>query len=353
MSFLGQWLRRPQSVWFRKALFQVHLWVGVALGLYVLAISLSGSAIVFRNELYTSLWPGARVVTASGTRLTHEGLKHAAVMAYPTYSVSWIFEPKQPNRAVEIWMNHGTRAKRRQFDPYTGRDLGEATPYSIQFLAWTSDLHTDLLAGKTGRKVNGAAAMLVTLLALTGAIIWWPGSAGWRRGLSIRYTENWKVLNFDLHSAVGIWSLAFVLIWGVTGTYVVYPIPFERAVNRVAPLDFYRFDLPEESAKADESPAPAILTVIPPAPGGGRFFRQIHRSRGDKIVRWFTLLHFGTFGGWPVKALWVLFGLAPAVLFVTGYLMWWNRVLRPWLTRLSYARRSEPAHWSTTLRRSV
>jgi uncharacterized iron-regulated membrane protein len=40
-------------------------------------------------------------------------------------------------------------------------------------------------------------------------------------------------------------------------------------------------------------------------------------------------LHLGSFGGWPVKALWVVLGLAPMFLAVTGVLMWWNRVVSP------------------------
>jgi len=48
---------------------------------------------------------------------------------------------------------------------------------------------------------------------------------------------------------------------------------------------------------------------------------------GDAILQWFGKLHFGNFGGIPIKILWTLFGLAPAFLFVTGGLMWWNRVL--------------------------
>jgi uncharacterized iron-regulated membrane protein len=40
------------------------------------------------------------------------------------------------------------------------------------------------------------------------------------------------------------------------------------------------------------------------------------------------MLHFGNFGGTPVKILWCLLGLAPMALFGTGALMWWNRVLR-------------------------
>jgi uncharacterized iron-regulated membrane protein len=342
MAYLKRWLRRPHDVWLRKALFQVHLWTGVGIGLYVLVISLSGSAIVFRNELYTALWPGARIVATSGTRLDRDGLKQAARQAYPGYLVSWIFEPRKPDRAVEIWMTRGVKIKRREFNPYTGKDLGEVTPYSIQFLAWTADLHTNLLGGPVGRKLNGVAAMFVVLLSVTGAIIWWPGTGSWRRSLGVRLASNWKSFNWDLHSAVGIWSLAFVLIWGITGVYLVFPLPFERMVNRIAPLDFYRFDLPEADQAADQA-SPIPVAAIPPGLTPGQFFRRAHRSPGDKIVRLFTLLHFGTFGGWPIKALWVLLGLTPVVLFVTGYLMWWNRVLRPWLVRLSDARGREPS----------
>jgi uncharacterized iron-regulated membrane protein len=39
-------------------------------------------------------------------------------------------------------------------------------------------------------------------------------------------------------------------------------------------------------------------------------------------------LHFGRFSGWPVKALWTVLGLAPALLAITGTLMWWRRVVR-------------------------
>ena len=55
----------------------------------------------------------------------------------------------------------------------------------------------------------------------------------------------------------------------------------------------------------------------------------IKRSPGDIFIRWFYYLHFGNFAGWQVKALWVFLGLVPVFLFVTGALMWWNRVLKP------------------------
>ena len=48
---LRAWLDQPQNVPFRRALYLIHLWVGIATGLYILMISLSGSAVVFRREL--------------------------------------------------------------------------------------------------------------------------------------------------------------------------------------------------------------------------------------------------------------------------------------------------------------
>ncbi|MEJ0006700.1 MAG: PepSY-associated TM helix domain-containing protein [Steroidobacteraceae bacterium] len=60
--------RHPQSVWLRRMLFQVHLWVGIGLGLYIFVVSLSGSLIVFRRELDRTLCPGTLVVTPSGRR---------------------------------------------------------------------------------------------------------------------------------------------------------------------------------------------------------------------------------------------------------------------------------------------
>ena len=47
MSFL----QRPQATWARRALFQVHLWTGVAVAAYVCLIGVTGAALVFRGEM--------------------------------------------------------------------------------------------------------------------------------------------------------------------------------------------------------------------------------------------------------------------------------------------------------------
>jgi len=49
-------------------------------------------------------------------------------------------------------------------------------------------------------------------------------------------------------------------------------------------------------------------------------------SGPDAIVEaWAQPLHFGTIGGWPMMALYVLATLAPGLLLVTGVMLWWRR----------------------------
>ena len=288
MSFVERWLRNPQSVWLRKAIFQVHMWAGIGVGLYLLVVSVSGSVVVFRVELATAFSPTPTIVAASGDRMTLEDVKAAAERAYPDHKVMNAWETENPNEAVEVWLDGGGARRQRLFNPYTGEDLGNAMTFGFRCLLWFLDLHDNLLYGETGRTLNGVGALLLTVLSMTGAFIWWPGIQSWRRSLFMRRKVGWKRFNWNLHSAVGFWAVAFIFVWGVSGVYLSIP----ALVDYVAPFD------------------PLSLT-------------------GDWILRWLTRLHFGRFAGLPVQILWAIVGLAPACLFVTGALMWWNRVVSP------------------------
>jgi uncharacterized iron-regulated membrane protein len=208
-SVWRQWRERPEQLWFRKALFQVHLWVGGVAGAYIFLMSLSGSMIVYRNELIA----------------------------------------------------HG---------------------YSVEPIV---TFHTNLATGPTGRFINGVGAVCLTLLCLTGAVIWWPGVQYWRRSLTIALGTRFPRLNWDLHSALGFWCFLFVLIWGMSGAYFVFPEQFEAIVFL---------------GRAD------TLT--------------------DTVSFWLAQLHFGRFT-LVSKAIWVVLGLVPAVLAFTGVFICCRRMM--------------------------
>jgi uncharacterized iron-regulated membrane protein len=278
-------------------MFQIHLWTGLGLGGYVLAISLSGSALVFRNDLYMAFTAEPVIVAPSGERLDSVTLRERAVRAHPGYEVSRVWENEDnPDQAIDITLARDDgRERHRLFDPYTGSDLGSSIPAGIRVMSWLDDLHVNLVSGATGRLVNAAAAGLWIVLGISGAFVWWPGIRDWRKSLGIRRNVSWRRFNWDLHSAAGIWMLLFVLLWGVTGVHVSIPDPFW-----------------------------AVVDYFEPQPDGFRAEPRI----GEIVLRWSSRLHFGSFGGRPTQALWVVLGLAPVLLLVTGAIMWWNRVWR-------------------------
>ena len=243
-----RWLWRPQQVGLRKAIFQVHLWSGIALGLYVLFISVTGSILVYRNEMYLAATPEADA---------------------------------QP---------------------------GDPIPFGIRFVSGLIEIHDNFLAGDAGKAVNGIGAIAVLLVALTGLIIWWPGVRRWRRSLSLHRGVGWKRFMWDLHSAVGFWGFTFIIMFALSGVYLCFPESFHAAANRIQPYD--------------ESNAGSRLV--------------------DDLLYWLAFLHFGRINGigipcdgpglcdQAVKATWAILGLTPAAMFVTGSIMWWNRVVRRW-----------------------
>src|SRR5437660_10462396 len=108
MTYRQQWTRQPQSVWLRKAIFQIHLWSGIGIGLYVLMISVTGSILVYRNELYEAAVRDPVMVSESGPQLTDEELKAAAIRAFPGYTISSISRPSNPPQAISIPLARGS-----------------------------------------------------------------------------------------------------------------------------------------------------------------------------------------------------------------------------------------------------
>ena len=304
----SRWVQAPQSVWLRKAIFQVHLWTGIGLGVYVFVICVTGSVLVYRNELYIAFSPQPVIVDSAGASLGEDALERVALQAYPGYEVGNVRPGETPNHAVEIALTRDGDRIRRLFDPFTGEDLGDPLPLGYRVSAWLLDLHDNLLGGQTGRRVNGIGAVFVFVLSLTGAVIWWPGRLRWRRSLTIDRRADWKRFNWSLHSAFGFWCWPFLLMWAITGAYLSFPAAFAAIVDYLEPFDM-------------SNPVERV---------------------GDRVMYWLAYLHFGRLGGRGIpgcgalcnsttKATWALVGLVPPALFVTGAVMWWNRVVRRWL----------------------
>lgn len=288
-------MRQPQSVWLRRALFQIHLWTGLGIGLYIVMLSITGSALVYRNELDRLFATPRPAFIPDGKRLTEEELRASAARLYPGYEITRIGDRiTRRNPTIEIWLERGSEKKERLFNPYNGADLGDSVTDGERFVLWLARLHDELLLDRPGRFWNGVLSGVVTVLSITGLVIWWPGASRWKRSLGVKWSSGWRRFNWDLHSAIGFWLFLFMLMWGVSGVYLGYPEPFSNFVDYISKPEDYLGERP-----------------------------------GDIVLSWLTRLHFGRWRNLPaLKAVWAVLGLVPALLFVTGVIMWWNRVLR-------------------------
>ncbi len=241
-------------------------------------------------------------------------------------------------------------------------------------IGWLDRLHSNFFSGRPGRVANGIGGLLLVLLAATGLVIWWPGRSQVSRALRIDWSAGWKRVVFDVHNALGVWLLVPVLVLSVTGAYFTWPQAYRDLVSRFSPVS--RLPAPRSGEPSQPGARIDIDAMIDAAqranpdrhvirvdlPGGPRSpyvivagrhpgegsrtatttFVDRHsgavlevrrgsqaRTWGDTVVEWLGPLHSGHFGGPVVHALWAVLGLAPTVLFVTGLLMWWNRVIVP------------------------
>jgi uncharacterized iron-regulated membrane protein len=163
-------------------------------------------------------------------------------------------------------------------------------PLAVTLMEWCVDLHDNLLSGETGRMVNGFGAIGFTLLVFTGLILWWPGRTRWWRSLIIPRPSRTRRFTWHLHSALAIWGFVLLLGWGITGIYFAFPEPFNHLFDALAT-------------------DPNSFEARP----------------GEDFLRMFIRIHFGRMGPLPVHVLFAVLGLLPAVLFVTGFIVWWKR----------------------------
>lgn len=365
-NLLSTAIHHPRKLWLRRALFQIHLWLGVLLTLYVIIISLSGSILVFQDEIRSaSLHVPSRDISHIASINTVIANTHTS---YPTSQLGFI---TMPQADTPWWTLFVTDAKGRASLVYA--DAATATPIHQRhlFIDTVLDLHVYLLMGRNGFILNCLCGIGLLVLAITGAVLWWPGIKLWTRGFYISLHHTWKRINYDTHNAIGIWTLFIVSWWGITAVYFLLPTQTAALVNKVSPLVGMKEPAPPQRtpstsvAKLEDILATAKASStghlssfsVPAKPGDdvtvymergatgdfshrdiltfdghtGKLLTLWHYGENKSLGDWFMWLmyplHFGTLWGTTVKVIWSILGLALCALSITGLLMYWNRYL--------------------------
>jgi uncharacterized iron-regulated membrane protein len=345
----------------RKFLFNVHLYVALIAGVFVIILGLTGAIMAFETELDHLLHARLSYVSPQGRRLPLAELGAAVQKAFPGERIAGYQLSSSPDISAGVATKRGLVA----VNPYTGEVLG-VRPGGRDFLGWVHQLHLRLTIqnkSDTGKDIVKWAGLAMLLLPLSGLYLWWPV-----KRVTIARGATGRRFWFDIHNAIGVFTFVFLLLLTFTGLM----IGFDESTT---PL-FFRMTASEPS-KAPPTPPPppgaapitpdqameiaaaAIPGTFPfqigiPGPkgayqirsrfpedltGGGRsrvmvdqytgkvLFAEGSRTApaGARMVIANRAIHTGDIFGMPTKTLVSLASLMAVVQVVSGAMMWWKR----------------------------
>jgi uncharacterized iron-regulated membrane protein len=372
VSFRNNLIHHPRRLFLRRVVFQVHLWLGILLSLYLVLISLSGALMVYHDTLTRTTLPSGLSPYDPARIAPVPSVMASAQSAFPGATVSYLHTPSPRLPIFQLQLSDQAK---KQFQAIADPQTGKVLPLPRSWIDVVYDFHTELLLGSSnGMQWNGAGAAGLLILAITGLLLWWRGLKTWWHALGVSFRHKWRRINYDLHHAIGLWTLLLISLWAVSGIYFAWYKPFTATVNAVSPLVGMQEPTPRTplystkpatlqtilDAAQKASPHSKLTYVFNPSLSpneavnaymnlrtpedfghadivrfdarSGSVVSIWHYGENHSVGDWFLWamqpIHFGTLWGPWVRLLWFLFGISLAVLTISGLLMYWNRYLR-------------------------
>ncbi|MES2256654.1 MAG: PepSY-associated TM helix domain-containing protein [Pseudomonadota bacterium] len=244
----------------RRLMFQVHMWIGLILGLLLAILGISGSILVYDNAILDMMAPRAAAV---GAPLPLEKIAEVARTTVGRGQMQ-ITLPREPGEAVSVRVTQprvgeGAREGRREaraegraegprraaegppagpqrqtatqifIDPVSGAVLGTQKAGLPPALMFVHQLHGNFLMGREGRQFVGWLGVAMLLLGVTGLVLWWPKRGQWKYAFLVRRTATGLRFHRELHAATGIWIFVVFMIVSFSGVVIAFPAAFGMA----------------------------------------------------------------------------------------------------------------------------
>lgn len=357
---------------------QVHLWLGLLLALPVIVVCVSGSLLVFREELDSWLNPALLAPPLQGGRIQPAAALLSAGLAATIPAGAAQIRLRAPQRGQTAWSvfvqrrdgNGRIWMEQIGVHPETAQPTGRRD-YTASPLILLYHLHEVLLLRLWwGAELVGGIGLVLLVSSLSGLYLWWPRPGRWKAAFWIKRAASPRRFLLDLHNVLGLYSLAIVLILSFSGVYLSFPNPVRGLVRLVAadspfpalparsapagatrldlttifehaqaafpgasldnarkldgPHGLWRFAmrLPEESG---HSPANSMVWLDPYS--GAVLARRDARAlpAGERFLILQRPLHNGEALGLAGRWLACIGGLVPAGLAITGWMLWLRR----------------------------
>lgn len=335
-----------------RAARQAHRWIGAVLALFLLVISLSGTALIWKNNYVRLIFPQADQTFDTPAVIR---LALAAEDAFGTDDILTTRFDRGTN-LTRLSLRDGRAAYLAAdgsvLDVWSANDRPED---------WLLDLHHRFLSGTLGLYVVGGVGIATLGLIVLGMVAFWTARRGWRQGLRLHGTARAQmqaahrnfgivvglplgvvilsgvVLTFPATArAVFLWSVdqdtyGEVFAQGVDDLEGSPEATWPRAINRAIdvfpnaqitglswPIDgnervIHLRDAPEWNADGNSS----VQITVP----DGYMDLRIEAAElpgGERAYNFMTPLHTSRFGGWVYDVVQTIFGLGLAWLALLG-----------------------------------
>lgn len=363
----------------RRWLF-VHKWSSLICTLFLLLICITGLPLVLRDEidgLLDDALPYAQV--PEGTpNVSLDRIVEVSRKLYPGETIISVFvdddEPKIMVYMASSWAAYNTNRKALysiRFDAHTGDVLKQTKPFGadgLTFLQLMLTLHRDLFAGLPGELFLGGMALLFVAAIVSGIAIYGPFMRKLDFGI-VRAARSPRLRWLDLHNLLGVVTLGWALVVGATGVINELSTPLFALWQQtdvralLAPMqgkpvpETSELSSPQAAFDAVKAAFPEMIAtsvVYPGAPFGSPFHYVVWTkgrepltsclfspvlvdARSGALVSavampWYLRalelsrpLHFGDYGGMPLKIIWVLLDLVTIVVLGSGLYLWLSR----------------------------
>ncbi len=351
--------------------YRVHKWTSLICTAFLLMSCITGLPMIFNEEIFdlTHHHVLAANVPANTPMVGLDKIVATAELRYPGQKVlSLGIDDDEPRIFLGMAPGFDPKPSQRHsliFDAHTGKLLEEPKA-SRSFMTYINLLHTQMFAGLTGELFLGVMALLFVIALISGAVVYGPFMQRLNFG-TVRRNESRRVKWFDMHNLLGIVTLSWALVVGATGLMNSLSTPLfglwrvQTLPQLLAP--YHGKPVPEQFSSLDAAlsvarkalPAREISSVIFPNPVTASPRHYVFFAKGQtpvtsrlfdvalvdvetgqlstaKGLPWYLRslevsrpLHFGDYGGLPLKIIWALFDIATIVVLISGLYLWLSK----------------------------
>ncbi|MFY3382898.1 PepSY-associated TM helix domain-containing protein [Paracidovorax sp. MALMAid1276] len=347
-----------------------HKWSSLVCTVFMLLLCLTGLPLIFHHEIGHLLGTevGAPALPADTPRASLDQVLAAAHALHPERVVQFASQPEDDDALWFVTLTP-TPAPTQDFksiavDARTAAVLSER-PVNEGFMYVMFRLHVDLFAGLAGKLFLGFMGLLLLVAIVTGVVLYAPFMRKLAFG-EVRQDRSARVKWLDLHNLLGIVTLVWAFVVGATGmvnTWADLMIKYWQHDQLSTLLKPYEGQpiVPvaergplQQSLHAAQAQAPGMKLSFIAFPGTAfssphhnTFFLRGETPLTSRLLQpvmvdartaqvtaapqlpWYLTallvsqpLHFGDYGGMPMKILWALLDIATIVVLGSGLYLW-------------------------------